>query len=139
MYERLLQAMLSFISARKILTARGPCEETISYPKICLNYKDRVRRKQCLDLLLQFIDNHKLMTQEINSSGLYLYICTHTHSHTHTRIFRESILQQVDKMSRVPQEEKGVWGSQGEKYKHSLIHCFVLVNITMYLAQHVSL
>ena len=55
---------------------------------------------------------------------------------------RESNPRQVDK-SGVPEEEKGsgalekekgVWGSQGEKDKCSFLHCFVLVNITMYLA-----
>ena len=34
-------------------------------------------------------------------------------------------------------EEEGeeVWGSQGEKDKGSFLQCFVLVNITMYLAR----
>ena len=48
---------------------------------------------------------------------------------------RESIPRQVDKKSKVPEEEKGVWGSQGEKEQCSFLHCFVLVNLTMYLAQ----
>ena len=47
---------------------------------------------------------------------------------------RESIPRQDDKKSRVPEEEEGVWGSQGEKDKHSFLHCFLLVNITIYLA-----
>ena len=61
---------------------------------------------------------------------------------------RESIPRLVGKKSRVPEEEeeeekgkveeeeleKWVWGSQGEKDKCSFLHCFVLVNITMYLA-----
>ena len=49
---------------------------------------------------------------------------------------RESIPRWVDKKSRVPEERKGFWGSQGgEKDKHFFfLHCFVLVNITMYLA-----
>jgi len=72
---------------------------------------------------------------------------------------RESIPRLVGKKSRVPEEEeeekveeeeeeekveeeeleKWVWGSQGEKDKCSFLHCFVLVNITMYLARgHVS-
>ena len=33
------------------------------------------------------------------------------------RILRESIPRQVDKKSGVPEEEKRVWGSQGEKGK----------------------
>ena len=51
-------------------------------------------------------------------------------------------------MSRVPEEEKGVQSPQegrsslglpGEKDKGSFLHCFVLVNITMYPARgHVS-
>ena len=49
---------------------------------------------------------------------------------------RESIPRQVDKKSGAPGEEQGVQGSQGgEKDKHFFLHCFVLVNITMYLAQ----
>ena len=37
------------------------------------------------------------------------------------------------------EEEKEVWGSQGEKDKRSFLHCFVLVNVTMHLAWgHVS-
>ena len=65
---------------------------------------------------------------------------------------RESIPRLVGKKSRVPEEEeeeeekveeeeleKSVWGSQGEKDKCSFLHCFVLVNITVYLARgHVS-
>ena len=36
-------------------------------------------------------------------------------------------------------EKKGVWGPQGEKDKPFFLHCFVLVNVTIYLAQgHVS-
>ena len=59
------------------------------------------------------------------------------------RGLRESIPRQFDKKSRVPEEKKGsealekekcVWASQGEKDKCSFLHCFVLVNITMYLA-----
>ena len=49
---------------------------------------------------------------------------------------RESIPRQFEK-SRVPKEEKGVWGSQGEKGKFFFL--YVLVNVTMYLAQrHIS-
>ena len=48
---------------------------------------------------------------------------------------RESIPRLVDKKSGVPGEEKGVWNSQGEKDKCSFLHCFVLVNIIMYLSQ----
>ena len=33
------------------------------------------------------------------------------------RGMRESIPRQVDKKSRVPEEEKGIWGSQGGKDK----------------------
>ena len=41
---------------------------------------------------------------------------------------RESIPRQVDKKSRVPEEQKGVWGCQeGEKDKHFFLDCFVLV------------
>ena len=54
---------------------------------------------------------------------------------------KESIPRQVDKKSGVPEEEKGVWGSQGgEKDKLFFLYCFVLVDITMYPALgHVSL
>ena len=53
------------------------------------------------------------------------------------RILRESVPRKVDKKSGVPQEEKRVWGSQGEKGKFFLL--YVLVNVTMYLAQrHIS-
>ena len=45
---------------------------------------------------------------------------------------RESIPRQVVKKSKVLEEKKGVWGSQGEKDKLFFLHCFVLVNITMY-------
>ena len=34
------------------------------------------------------------------------------------RGMRESIPRQADKKSRFPKEEKGVWGSQGEKDKY---------------------
>ena len=51
-------------------------------------------------------------------------------------IVRESIPRKVDKKSSVLEEEKGVGVSQGgEKDKHFFLYCFVLVNITMYLAQ----
>ena len=48
--------------------------------------------------------------------------------------------QEVDKKSGVPEEEKGVWGSQGgEKGNFFSLQNFVLVNITMDLAWgHVS-
>ena len=39
------------------------------------------------------------------------------------------------KESGAREKEKGVWGSQGEKDKCSFLHCFVLVNIIMYLSQ----
>ena len=49
---------------------------------------------------------------------------------------RKSIPSKVDKKSRVPDEEKRVQSPQeGEKNKSSLLHCFVLVNVTMYLAR----
>ena len=52
---------------------------------------------------------------------------------------RESIPRQADKKFGFPKEEKGVWGSQGEKDKYFFLYYFVLVNITMCLAQgHVS-
>ena len=52
---------------------------------------------------------------------------------------RESIPRQIDKKSRVPKEEKGIWGSQGEKDKYFFLYYFVLVNITKCLARgHVS-
>ena len=60
------------------------------------------------------------------------------------RRMRESILREIDKKSRVPKEEKGVQSPQeGErglglsrrKGQTFFLYCFVLVNITMYLAQ----
>ena len=48
---------------------------------------------------------------------------------------RESIPKKVDKKSRVPKEEKGVQGPQGGKEKHFCLPRFVLVNITITLAQ----
>ena len=46
------------------------------------------------------------------------------------------------KGSRALEEEIGVWSSQGgekDNFLFLFLHCFVLVNITMYLAQgHVS-
>lgn len=40
----------------------------------------------------------------------------------------ESIPRQTGKKSRVPEEQKGVWGCQeGEKDKHFFLDCFVLV------------
>ena len=39
------------------------------------------------------------------------------------------------KESGALEKEKRVCGSQGEKDKCSFLHCFVLVNITMYLSQ----
>ena len=60
-------------------------------------------------------------------------------------VMRELILRYVDKESRALkeervqgswEEEKGAWGSQGgEKDKCFFLHCFILVNITMYLAR----
>ena len=59
-------------------------------------------------------------------------------------LLRESIPRHVDKKSVVPKEEKGVQSPQeGErglglsrrKGQTFFLYCFVLVNITMYLAQ----
>ena len=43
-------------------------------------------------------------------------------------VMKESILRQVDKKSRVPKEEKGVWNSQGGgKDKSFFLHSFVRI------------
>ena len=49
-------------------------------------------------------------------------------------IMRESIPRQVDKKSGVPEEEKGFpERSRRRKGQAFFLHCFVLVNMTMYL------
>ena len=60
-------------------------------------------------------------------------------SHLLDRLIRSPGPPRRRKGSGALEKEKGVWGSLGEKDKHSFLHCFVLVNITMYLARrHVS-
>ena len=52
------------------------------------------------------------------------------------RLIRSPVSSRRRKGSRALEKEKGVGVSQGgEKDKHFFLYCFVLVNITMYLAQ----
>ena len=51
------------------------------------------------------------------------------------RLIRSPAFLRRRKGSGALDKEKGVWGSQGEKDKRSLLHYFVLFNITMYLAR----
>ena len=50
------------------------------------------------------------------------------------RLIRSSGFLRTRKGFRALEKEKGVWTSQGEKDKPWFLHCFVLVNIIMYLA-----
>ena len=47
---------------------------------------------------------------------------------------RQSIPRQVDKKSRVPEEKKGSGALKEKRTNVIFLHCFVLVNITMYPA-----
>ena len=56
-----------------------------------------------------------------------------------SRLIRSPGFPRIRKGSRALEKEKGVWGSQGERDKHSFLFSFVLINITVYLLRHVSL
>ena len=51
------------------------------------------------------------------------------------RLIRSPTFPRRKRGSGALEKKKGVWGSQGEKDRCSFLHCFVLVNITVYLAQ----
>ena len=51
------------------------------------------------------------------------------------RLIRSPGFPRKRKGSGTLDKEKGFWGSQREKDKRSFLHCFVLVNIALYLAQ----
>ena len=44
------------------------------------------------------------------------------------RVLRESVPKKVQKKSGIPEEEKGVWGSQGEKGKFFFSMCLSQYN-----------
>lgn len=80
-WSQLSGALLSCISARKILTTRGPYGEAISCPKICLNHnREQVEEKTAFRSTFT-VYRQLQMTDMGNKPPWFVYAYTHMHTH----------------------------------------------------------